>query len=119
LFFFSSSLVVADLSVAVDAGLYETASSISNALLGEVMGLAGVNDVYDIRKASDPTDPIVAVCTFPFFLTFVYFLRMQQFFFFFLSYFFFRLCCELVECRLFQFLPFIIASLTLRLWARS
>src|SRR5262245_28106063 len=47
--------------VAVDAHLWETASTISNALLGELMGLAGVNDVYDIRKASDPTDPIVAV----------------------------------------------------------
>jgi carboxypeptidase C (cathepsin A) len=43
---------------AVDAGLFSVAATIGNALLDGLMGDAGLGDPYDIRKGSDPTDPL-------------------------------------------------------------
>jgi carboxypeptidase C (cathepsin A) len=40
---------------AIDGGLYDVAMVIGNDMLNALMVEAGVNDVYDIRKASDPT----------------------------------------------------------------
>jgi carboxypeptidase C (cathepsin A) len=43
---------------AIDIGAYDVAMIIGNDLLNGLMAAAGVNDVYDIRKASDPTTPL-------------------------------------------------------------
>jgi carboxypeptidase C (cathepsin A) len=42
---------------AIDMKLYDVAMVIGNDLLNGLMVAAGVNDVYDIRKTSDPTTP--------------------------------------------------------------
>lgn len=39
-------------------GAYSAASVVGNDLLNALMTDAGVGDPYDIRKASDPTDPL-------------------------------------------------------------
>jgi cathepsin A (carboxypeptidase C) len=43
---------------AVDLGLYDVAANMGNILLNTLMATAGLNDPYDIRKASDPTTPL-------------------------------------------------------------
>jgi carboxypeptidase C (cathepsin A) len=43
---------------AIDAKLYDVAMVIGNDLLNGLMLASGVNDPYDIRKASDPTTPL-------------------------------------------------------------
>jgi len=43
----------------IDLGQYEIADIVGNNLLGLLMTEAGVNDVYDIRQDSDPTDPYI------------------------------------------------------------
>jgi len=43
---------------AIDLGLYDVAANMGNILLNTLMADAGLNDPYDIRKASDPTTPL-------------------------------------------------------------
>jgi len=43
----------------IDLGQYSAADIIGNSLLNLLMTEAGVNDVYDIRQDSDPTDPYI------------------------------------------------------------
>jgi len=42
----------------IDQGEYEQAAQVGDFLMQDLMGDAGVNDPYDIRKKSDPTTPL-------------------------------------------------------------
>jgi len=51
--------------LAIDGGFYETATSIGNSMLSTLAMEGGINDVYDIRKAVDPTnEPVAQLSTF-------------------------------------------------------
>jgi len=43
---------------AIDAGLYSVADTIGNTLLNALMADGNLGDPYDIRRSSDPTDPL-------------------------------------------------------------
>jgi len=54
----SSNVLYEAYKVLIDSGSYVTAQALGNTILETLVVAGGIGDVYDIRKASDPTDPL-------------------------------------------------------------